>query len=258
MLKKLRTWFSSILKSRTFQNWVDDIRSLSCGFDLNALGKIYKTDKIEGHFYTAHYMAHFGKFKYRKLNLLEVGVGGYDNPNLGGNSLRMWKRYFPFGKIYGLDIYDKSKLQENRIEIFKGSQADKKFLTEVTRKTGALDIIIDDGSHINKHTIKTFQILFPQLKDGGIYVIEDTQTSYWKNFGGTSKDLNDPSTMLNYFKRLTDSLNNQEFFIKNYKQTYFDKKIVSMHFYHNLLFIYKGTNDEKSNLVIDNCRFKAQ
>ena len=37
-----------------------------------------------------------------------------------------------------------------------------------------------------------------------------------------------------------------------YKQTYFDKKIVSMHFYHNLIFIYKGNNNEKSNIVVDN------
>ena len=57
---------------------------------------------------------------------------------------------------------------------------------------------------------------------------------------------------MNYFKSLTDALNNQEFLIPNYKQNYFDKKIVSMHFYHNMIFIYKGNNDEKSNLVVNN------
>ena len=59
-------------------------------------------------------------------------------------------------------------------------------------------------------------------------------------------------TIMNYFKSLTDALNNQEFLIPNYKQNYFDKKIVSMHFYHNIIFIYKGNNDEKSNLVVNN------
>jgi len=48
------------------------------------------------------------------VNILEIGVGGYDNPNYGGNSLRMWKRYFYRGKI---------------------------------------DVIIDDGSHINQDVI---------------------------------------------------------------------------------------------------------
>jgi len=53
---------------------------------------------------------------------------------------------------------------------------------------------------------------------------------------------------------LTDSLNSEEFVIKNYKKSYFDKKIVSIHFYHNLIFIYKGNNDEKSNAVVNNQR----
>jgi len=162
------------------------------------------------------------------------------------------EKYFPFGNIFSIDIYDKSSLQENRIKRFKGNQIDKDFLNKVTDKIGGIDIIIDDGSHINEHVIGTFNILFPKLKDEGIYVIEDTQTSYWEDFGGNSKNLNDPKTIMNYFKSLTDALNNQEFLIPNYKQNYFDKKIVSMHFYHNMIFIYKGNNDEKSNLVVNN------
>lgn len=57
---------------------------------------------------------------------------------------------------------------------------------------------------------------------------------------------------MNYFKSLTDSLNNQEFIIPDYEQSYFDKTIISMHFYHNLIFIYKGNNDEKSNVIVNN------
>jgi hypothetical protein len=40
--------------------------------------------------------------------LFEIGIGGYDNENKGGNSLRMWKNFFPFGKIFAIDIYNKS------------------------------------------------------------------------------------------------------------------------------------------------------
>jgi hypothetical protein len=36
--------------------------------------------------------------------MLEIGVGGYDSPISGGESLRMWKTYFPFAKIFALDI----------------------------------------------------------------------------------------------------------------------------------------------------------
>jgi demethylmacrocin O-methyltransferase len=167
---------------RDFQHYI--YATLSNNKNLNELGRLYRTDKIDSHCYTQHYMTHLQKIRKNKINLLEIGVGGYDNPNLGGHSLRMWKKYFPHGKIYGLDIYDKSALQERRITLFKGSQIDTDFLAEVIKATGELDIIIDDGSHINEHIIETFKILFPKLKQGGIYIAEDLQTSYWPDMGG--------------------------------------------------------------------------
>ena len=64
------------------------------------------------------YQNHFKNFKFKNNNILEIGVGGYEDPYTGGNSLRMWKSYFPFSKIYALDIHEKSFLQENKIKIF--------------------------------------------------------------------------------------------------------------------------------------------
>jgi len=214
--------------------------------NLTFLAKLCGTDKIDSHWYIKHYENHFRKYRRKKIKLLEIGVGGYDHPKRGGRSLRMWKKYFPFGKIYSTDIYDKSALQERRIKIYQGCQTDKELLEKITDETGQLDIIIDDGSHINNHVVETFKILFPKLKDGGVYVIEDLQTSYWENFGGDSKNLNNPKTSMNFLKSLTDCLNHQEILDENYDVSYFDKKIVSMHFYHNLVFIYKGNNDEMS------------
>jgi len=217
--------------------------------NLTKLAELYETDKTGVHWYTPHYMNHLRQFKDKKIKLLEIGVGGYDDPNAGGNSLRMWKKYFPFGKIYSIDIYDKSALQENRIKIYQGSQVDSDFLEKITDEIGALDIIIDDGSHLNEHIIESFKILFPKLKDGGVYAIEDIQTSYWENYGGDSKNLNNPTTAMNFVKSLTDCINHQEIPDENYKESYFDKKIVSIHFYHNLVFIHKGENIEKSHRI---------
>ncbi|MCF8262265.1 MAG: class I SAM-dependent methyltransferase [Melioribacteraceae bacterium] len=230
----------------------ENIDGLFCGNNLNKLALIYGTDKFNSHYYTPHYQKHLKRFKYKKINLLEIGVGGYENPLLGGKSLRMWRRYFPFAKIFAIDIYEKSALEETRIKIFRGSQVDKTFLESVVNKIGEIDVIIDDGSHQNEHVINSFKILFPKLKDGGYYIVEDTQTSYWKKFGGDSKNLNNPNTSMGFFKSLTDSLNNKEFLIPNYEQTYFDKKIISMHFYHNLIFIRKGNNNEQSNAIVNN------
>jgi demethylmacrocin O-methyltransferase len=240
-----------------FKNLLNNIKSIGYGYNLTKLGQIYGTDKTGSHFYTPHYETHFKRFKYKRINLLEIGVGGYERPDLGGESLRMWKRYFPFANIYSIDIYDKNKIQEKRITIFKGSQIDSSFLNSVINEIGELDIIIDDGSHINKHVIMSFKILFPKLKDGGVYVIEDTQTSYWKDYGGDSINLNNPNTTMNFFKKLTDSLNNKEFIKPGYQPNYFDRKIISIHFYHNLIFIYKGNNDEESNIVVNNQFLKS-
>ena len=247
MIKKVITSALPDSKKRSLKKkvrkFIDDFKTIGNGADLNLLAKVYRTDKNGAHFYTPNYKTHLQKYRSKRINLLEIGVGGYHYPDAGGNSLRMWKRYFPFGKIFSLDIHDKSALQERRIKIFKGSQVDKDFLETVTDAMGTIDIIIDDGSHINEHVIETFKLLFPKLKDGGIYIVEDTQTSYWKEYGGESDDLNKPGTMMNFFKSLTDSLNYGDFEIDDYEPSYYDKKIISMHFYHNMVFIYKGDND---------------
>lgn len=220
--------------------------------NLDKLASIHKTDKNKYHFYTQHYQKHFKSYKYKKIKLLEIGIGGYDIPLYGGESLRMWKSFFPFGKIFSFDIFDKSFLKENRIKIYKGSQTDIDFLQIVCDDAGMFDLIIDDGSHMNEHVIKSFEFLFPKLKKSGIYVVEDTQTSYWNDYGGTSKDFNAKGTIYHYFKSLIDSLNHEEFMIPNYEKTYYDKHIISMHFYHNMIFIYKGNNDEASNYLLNN------
>ena len=97
------------------------LKSLTHWNNLDEIGRIYETDKIIGHYYTQHYDSHFKKMRYKKINLLEIGVGGYKNPKSGGDSLRMWKTYFPFAQIFGIDIYDKKLLEEKRIKIFQGS-----------------------------------------------------------------------------------------------------------------------------------------
>jgi hypothetical protein len=73
----------------------------------------------------------------------------------------------------------------DRFTIFKYDQSNKQHLNELINKIGykELDFILDDGSHIPEHQIMSFNILFDLVKDGGIYIIEDIETSYWKNGG---------------------------------------------------------------------------
>ena len=83
-------------------------------------------------------------------------------------------------------------------------------------------------------------------------MIEDTQTSHWEHYGGTSQNFNQEGTIYQYFKSLIDGLNHAEFMIPDYQRSYYDAHITSMHFYHNMIFIYKGDNNEASNYLTNN------
>ena len=213
-------------------------------YDLSTLAKYCGTDKSGFHEYTSLYESHFANLKNKNIKLLEIGIGGYSDPHYGGNSLRMWKNFFSFGIIYGIDIFDKSELTEKRIKTFQGDQADLQFLSRVTNEIGTLDIIIDDGSHKSNDIINSFNNLFPKLSAGGIYVIEDTLTSYLNSYGGDSLDLDNPKTTMNFFKKMVDYVNQEEF-DKNIipdGQNFFS--ISEIHFYHNIIFVYKSKTPE--------------
>ena len=213
--------------------------------DLTELAKHFRTDKWGNHFYTPHYQHHFAHLRDQPIRLLEIGIGGYSREKAGGASLRMWKHFFPKAQIVGLDIEDKSFVEEDRIKAYQGDQSDPELLARINEESGPFDIIIDDGSHRVFHVLPSFEILFPLLVDGGTYVIEDIQSSYWPEWGG-SEDLNATTTSMALAKRLTDSLNYEEFVDDNYEPTYLDRNVVAVHFYHNMVFVEKGVNNEGS------------
>ncbi|MGB3630415.1 MAG: CmcI family methyltransferase [Terracidiphilus sp.] len=215
-----------------------------CPNDLNRLAMLFGTDKWGSHWYTQHYDRYFRSIRRKRLNLLEIGVGGYDSPTRGGRSLRMWKAYFPKGRIVGIDIHDKTALCESRIDIRQCDQTDAEALKKLSVEYGGFDIVIDDGSHVNEHVIGTFEVLFPLLRPGGFYCVEDTQTACWPTWGG---GVNAPNSSISYFKKLVDGLNHAEYPILGYQPTFFDQNIVEVAFFHNLVVICKGRNDEPSN-----------
>src|SRR5438270_536387 len=74
--------------------------------NLNRLALHFCTDKWGQHWYTQHYDRYFHARRNERLNLLEIGVGGYKDGERGGESLRMWKSYFSNSRIVGIDLYD--------------------------------------------------------------------------------------------------------------------------------------------------------
>ena len=185
--------------------------------------------------YISYYQRHFAPLRRRRLNLLEIGIGTL-GPRNGGDSLRMWRDYFPRATIWGLDILDKSRHAGPRIRVLQGSQNDPELLRDVARRIGRIDIVIDDGSHVNEHVLTSFHTLFPLLATGGVYVIEDMVTSYYPKFGGNSRDLDDTGTMMNLVKRLCDHVNSA--LIPNRTESPFDQ-IGEVHVYPGIAFIVK-------------------
>src|SRR3954454_13480307 len=75
--------------------WLVDIpSSILFGRNLKMLATVYMSDKWNTHWYAQHYEDHFRHFRNKKINILEIGIGGYDNPRRGGGSLRMWRTFF--------------------------------------------------------------------------------------------------------------------------------------------------------------------
>ncbi|MFT7058096.1 MAG: hypothetical protein ACJASV_000596 [Pseudorhodobacter sp.] len=132
----------------------------------------------------------------RTVSFLEIGV------YLGG-SLRMWRDFFsPMSQLTFLDIDPACKLLElagTTVEI--GDQTDTVFLGKTADEYGPFDIIVDDGGHKMNQQIISFQALWPRLNDGGLYIVEDTHTSYWPGFGG---GLRAPGSFIEFSKALID------------------------------------------------------
>lgn len=177
--------------------------------------KKYGTDKLD---YLQYYDPLFEPWQNKGINLLELGI-------FKGESLLLWKDYFPNGNIVGIDINLPGGFEaEDRIRMFQGSQDDPTFLSSVARQTApeGFDIIIDDASHYGDLSKRAFWHLFEHdLKPGGIYAIEDWGTGFWSNwpdgkeldlfaqenkFGSVSKEALDCHSygMVGFIKQLID------------------------------------------------------
>jgi 23S rRNA U2552 (ribose-2'-O)-methylase RlmE/FtsJ len=93
----------------------------------------------------------------------------------GGASIKMWADYFPRAHIYGVDINAAPHPDTDRITTFVADQGDPDALRKVYEEAGSqpFDVIVDDGSHRHDHQQITFGVLFPCLRPGGLYFIED-------------------------------------------------------------------------------------
>lgn len=188
------------------------------------------------------YDRHFSKFRGKEVHILEFGVAQ-------GGSLQMWKEYFgPKAKIYGVDInYACKNLEEENVKIYIGSQEDEVFLTKLKKEIPHVDILIDDGGHTTLQQRTTFKVLYDHVAENGVYLCEDTNTSYKEKMGGGFRK---KSSFIEFTKNYIDELygwhGNMS---KQLSLTNFTKTTDSISYYHNVVAIEKRSVSRPENIV---------
>jgi hypothetical protein len=198
---------------------------------LHELGLKYGTDKAAYHQFTFFYDKYFTRIREEKLNVLEIGVHN-------GSSIKMLEEYFKNSKIYGVDIVDKSYLNNNRIEILTLNQES---ISDLNNFPKNLDIIIDDGGHTMKQQQLSFVNLFTNnLKSDGYYIIEDLHTSFNSYYHSHGSD--DKNNTLRLLNDLSSGILSEQ-------NEYFISKEQFIHLIHSIKCIEIYMGPDKTNSV---------
>jgi cephalosporin hydroxylase len=183
------------------------------------------------------YHRHLQRFRGTPCTIVEFGV-------YHGGSLQMWRHYFGEQcRVIGVDINPRlQSLGEPGIEILIGDQGDRSFLRQLAARVGPIDILIDDGGHTMQQQIATLEELYGAVKVDGVIIVEDTHTSYWREYGG---GLRAPMTFMEFAKRLVDELNAwHSRDPQSFAPGGFTRQTQSMHFYDSVVVIEKGPHPQ--------------
>jgi hypothetical protein len=141
-------------------------------------------------YYLEIYEQYFDKIQNEEISFLELGV-------FRGGSLELWAEYFTKARIVGIDIEPcreadpdgapegrPRRFRSDRIAFRQGAQEDAVFLEAVTEEFApdGWDVVIDDCAHIGALSLASFRTLFPKVKPGGFYIVEDWATGYWPRY----------------------------------------------------------------------------
>lgn len=198
------------------------------------------------------YERYINQYIDKPSKYLEIGVQQ-------GGSLNLIKNYLGNQcETFGIDI-DPScmKSETEGHKIFIGSQEDPGFLLSCA-EAGPFDIIVDDGGHTANQQLVSFVTLWPYLKDGGVYIVEDLHCSqFWPGYQGSALGIN----FFDFAKGLADKLSlwhmREEWFHHRYSEpldrrppghirhaNFAVNEIFSIGFYDSLIAIEKKTITE--------------
>jgi cephalosporin hydroxylase len=168
---------------------------------------------------------------FQARNIFEIGI--WD-----GGSIALWFEHFQPKKfvaidrgdmvVDGVDIvrtddsayfkrYVTSRGLQERIKTYWGvDQANTAKLREIVAREfeGPLDLVIDDGSHQYRYTKTTFEALFPLLRPGGLYIVEDWGWSHWKDYQGSDHEWVKEPPLTQLITELVEANGSPERFLK--------------------------------------------
>mgnify|MGYP001490550182 CR=1 FL=1 len=189
------------------------------------------------------------KFINKKITLVEIGVGN-------GGSLFMWKKFLgKKAKIIGIELNPEAKkLEKHGFNIFIGDQSDPEFWKNFYKKTGKIDILIDDGGHTNLQQITSVMESIPYIKNNGVMIIEDTHTSFmnYKGFKNPSK-----YSFINFSLHLIENIHQRNPMVKK-DMNFVSRKIHSINYYDSIVVInFNNKNMKYSKNLKNNNKLKS-
>ncbi|NCX93342.1 MAG: class I SAM-dependent methyltransferase [Gammaproteobacteria bacterium] len=174
--------------------------------------------------YFPAYEALLRKYVDREVTIVEVGI-------FNGGSLFMWRKFFgPKARIIGVDLNpDAREWEKHGFEIYIGDQSSDTFWTELFQKIGKVDVVIDDGGHTNRQQIVTSHYAIQNINDGGLLIVEDVHTNYFREFGNPSR-----YSFVNFAHRIVDGVNSRAYSLRRtYKQ--YSSRVYSVSFFESMV-----------------------
>jgi hypothetical protein len=180
----------------------------------------HRTDKsMQGHGFTEVYDCFFAPLRRSARMILEIGVEQ-------GASLELWRDYFPEARVYGIDLVAKTHLDDSRIRTFVADQANRFQLQAVIDRTGGdFDIILDDGGHSMLQQQVSLGALFPHVKPGGFYVVEDLHTSLRRDDPAFGVDATGANSTLALLSRFMETGRVESKYLTDLEREYLEKNV---------------------------------
>lgn len=170
---------------------------------LDKIGLAHGTDKAsDGHDYLRTYEPLIPDDVPVKL----LEIGWYE-----GASMRTWREYLhPESIVVGVDI-NKPAVPVDRAH-FRQVDATSRDMVRVAAEFGEFDVVVDDGSHRSPDVIATFRMMWPHVRPGGLYIVEDLHVSYhpdwlgWDPTDPTHRRTHGPQPSMEFLKGIADDV----------------------------------------------------